>query len=117
VQLDLGRRPAAPDDAVTITLDDARYLVARGHGFESWPALAAFLAAPPRQPVARPVRVVVPDRREPRTLLRSRDLDAVVAALAVTPGAGVAGEGQLTDEMLAALAGVATIQALDLSGC
>lgn len=117
VQLDLGRRPASPDDTVPLTLDDARYLIARGHGFESWQALVAFVTAPPEHPVARPVRVVVPDRREPRTLLRSRDLDAVVAALAVTPGAGVAGEGQLTDEMLEALAGVDTIRTLDLSGC
>ena len=29
VQLDLGKRPSGPDDDVEITLDDARYLVAR----------------------------------------------------------------------------------------
>jgi hypothetical protein len=39
VQLDLGKRPATPDGEVAITLDDARYLVARERGFESWDAL------------------------------------------------------------------------------
>ena len=43
VQLDLGRRPATPDDTVPLTLDDARYLIAREHGFDSWQALVAFV--------------------------------------------------------------------------
>jgi hypothetical protein len=39
VQLDLGKRPANPGDDVAITLDDARYLVAREHRFANWEAL------------------------------------------------------------------------------
>ena len=47
VQLDLGKRPAGADDDVEITIDDARWLVARERGFESWAALAASVAAMP----------------------------------------------------------------------
>ena len=39
VQLDLGKRPNRAGDDVEITLDDARYLVAREHGFVDWSAL------------------------------------------------------------------------------
>jgi hypothetical protein len=118
VQLDLGRRPAAADDPVAITLDDARYLIAREHGFESWASLARFAAAPPARAVARPVRVVSPSGSgDGRTLARARDLDAVVDELRRHPRAGIAGEGQLTDESLGLIAGVATIASLDLSGC
>ena len=44
VQLDLGKRPSEPDGDVAITLDDARYLVARERGFDSWDALRASVA-------------------------------------------------------------------------
>ena len=44
VQLDLGKRPAHPDDEVEITIDDARRLVALEHGFSSWADLQAFAA-------------------------------------------------------------------------
>ena len=44
VQVDLGRRA---DDNIDITIDDARYLVAREHGFESWEALKADALARP----------------------------------------------------------------------
>ena len=118
VQLDLGRRPDGPDDPVPITLDDARYLIARGHGFDSWQALAEFVTAPPARPVARPIRVTAVDgSREARTLARSRDLDLIVAELRRHARPGVAGEGQVTDEMLQGFAEVTTITALDLSGC
>jgi len=44
VQLDLGKRPSEPDGDVTISLDDARWLVARERGFDSWEALRASVA-------------------------------------------------------------------------
>jgi hypothetical protein len=44
VQLDLGKRPGEPDGDVAITIDDARYLVARERGFDSWDALRASVA-------------------------------------------------------------------------
>ena len=44
VQLDLGKRPSEPDGDVAISLDDARWLVARERGFDSWEALRASVA-------------------------------------------------------------------------
>ena len=44
VQLDLGKRPSEPDGDVAISLDDARALVARERGFDSWEALRASVA-------------------------------------------------------------------------
>src|SRR6516164_8327872 len=39
VQLDLGRQAGADNQNDDITVDDARYLVAREHGFEAWHTL------------------------------------------------------------------------------
>jgi len=47
VQLDLGKRPATPGGDVEITVDDARWLVARERGFETWEALRAAAARLP----------------------------------------------------------------------
>ena len=44
VQLDLGKRPSEPDGDVAISLDDARALVARESGFDSWETLRASVA-------------------------------------------------------------------------
>ena len=49
VQLDLGRRPDAGGQDVEISLDDARFIVARVQGFENWHALAAYVAALPAE--------------------------------------------------------------------
>jgi hypothetical protein len=42
VQLDLGKRPAHPDDDAEITLEDARHLIALEHGFANWREVEAF---------------------------------------------------------------------------
>src|SRR5262245_44047590 len=76
VQLDLGKRPAGPDDDVEITLDDARHLVAIEHGFESWDDLRAFTrsAEPGSLVVAKPVRLEDPEGAEDaRPISVSRD--------------------------------------------
>jgi hypothetical protein len=54
VQLDLGKRGPNPDD-IDITLDDARYLIAREHGAESWGELRANPLRPPRNGVQNSV--------------------------------------------------------------
>ena len=54
VRLDLGKteQPQNPEDD-TITLAEARYLVARAQGFDSWESLAAFAASvPPGKTIA-----------------------------------------------------------------
>ena len=53
VQLDLGKRPSEPDGDVAISLDDARWLVARERGFDSWEALRASRRQPAWRRAAR----------------------------------------------------------------
>ena len=47
VQLDLGRQAGAANQDDDITLDDARFLIAREHGFENWDALVEYYASLP----------------------------------------------------------------------
>ena len=121
VQLDLGKRPAHPDDAVEITLDDARHLVALEHGFTNWEELEAFTKSlkPARRVTARPLRLVArrgPDHWEP--VAASREWEEVLALLTEHPTAGLDGEGQMTDDLLEDLCHRArTLTALGLSGC
>src|SRR6185436_2692533 len=61
VQLDLGKRPAHPDDDVEITLDDARHLISLEHGFANWRELEVFTKSlrPERRVTAKPLQLVV----------------------------------------------------------
>jgi len=113
-QLDLGRRAAAPDGEVEITLDDARHLVAVEHGFEGWPALAAFCdAAPPRSALAaKPVRVLDAEG----VASASRAWDEVARLLASAPAASLEAAGEMTDAALEAVSRVDSIVSLDLGG-
>lgn len=121
VQLDLGKRPAHPDDEVEITLDDARHLVALEHGFGNWRELEAFTRSvrPGRRVTAKPLRLVVrkePDHWEP--IAGSREWEEILELLARHPTAGLSGESQLTDDLLEDLSLRArTLPALGLSGC
>jgi hypothetical protein len=120
VQLDLGKRPAHPGNDVEITLDDARHLVALEHGFANWSELEAFTKSliTWRRVTAKPLRVVV--RKSPgdwEPIAASREWDQILELLAQHPSAGLSGEGQLTDDLLAELPRVETLTALSLSGC
>src|SRR5262249_10326498 len=60
VQLDLGRHAGDANQDDDITLDDARYLVAREHGFDCWDALVQFYTSVPAEPsliTAKPIRL------------------------------------------------------------
>jgi hypothetical protein len=120
VQLDLGKRPAGPEDDVEITLNDARHLVAREHGFANWSELEAFTRSAKAGPrvAAKPARLV---RREGpgdwQTVASSRDWDEILRLLAAHPSAGLSAEGQMTDGLLAEVSRVETLTALGLSGC
>ncbi len=121
VQLDLGKRPAHPDDDVEITLDDARHLIALEHGFANWRDLEAFTKSvkPERRVTAKPLRLVIrkgPDHWEP--IAGSREWGEILELLARHPAAGLSGEQQMTDDLLEHLSHRAqALTALGLSGC
>jgi hypothetical protein len=118
VQLDLGLRPSGADDDLPITLDDARTLVAREHGFNSWSALAAYVAAPPPRGAiaAKPVRVVATDGESSGTLLRSREWAAVLQQLRESRGAALDAEGEMTDSVMRDVCLVDGVTELRLGG-
>jgi len=119
VQLDLRKRPSGPDDDVAITLDDARYLIAIEHGFENWDALKTFAnsAMVNSRVAAKPVRLADPEApEESRPLASSREWDVIIRPLATNPSARLHAEGQMTDAVLADVARIETITALDLGG-
>lgn len=106
VQLDLGKR-----DDVDITLDDAWYLVAIEHGFSNWNELKTFAesATKPSRMAAKPVRIEKPDAT-------SRDWNEIIRLLRMHPSVVLHAEGQMTDAVLADVASVENITALDLGG-
>jgi len=118
VQLDLGKRPASPEDDVEISLDDARFLVATEYGFQSWQSLQEFAESErvPSRAAVKPVRLVNPVRSAVSdTVLTSRDWDEVLRRLAEQPSARLCAEGQMTDAVLADVAAIESITELDLS--
>jgi len=120
-QLDLGKRPAHPDDDVEVTVEEARHLIALEHGFANWRDVEAFAKSlkPERRVTAKPLRLVVrrrPDHWEP--IAGSREWEEILELLARHPTAGLSGEGQMTDDLLEDLSRRAqTVTALGLSGC
>jgi hypothetical protein len=119
VQLDLGKRPAHDGDDVDITLDDARHLVANEHGFLSWAALREFTESsrPGPRIAAKPVRLANEIGEEQyETIVSSRDWDVVLRALAQQPTARLRAEGEMTDDIIADVARIEHVTALDLGG-
>jgi hypothetical protein len=119
VRLDLGRTedPAA-GEVDTISLDEARSLVARAQGFESWTALAEFTTA---MPLGQPftVKAVALGTRKDGTLrleTTSRDWDQAIALMRERRLSALGAFGQMTDAVLARLARLDHITALNLSG-
>src|SRR5262249_40930674 len=105
---------------VDITLDDARFLVARDHGFESWAALVEYLESleNKREPVAaRPVTPYFPEEPEERRHRRStRDWDATIALMRDERIPALDAHGQMTDGMLARIADLDHVTTLRLDG-
>jgi hypothetical protein len=120
VQLDLGRQAGAANQNDDITLDDARYLVAREHGFEGWDALVKYYAAVP-EPSAlittKPIRLLAAETAaDAASAWHSRDWRAVLARLKEPDAAGIHAHGQMTDAMLLDVSHIEGITALTLSG-
>jgi len=122
IRLDLGRpeHPRDPEDAA-ITIDEARYLVARGQGLDSWSALVAFIASnagPGKTLMAKPVGgYTFDDSGEPHPLILTHDWDELFTHVQSKAIPGLHGNGQMTDALLERVSRLATLQALNLGSC
>jgi len=119
VQLDLGKRPAGPDENIDITLDEARHLVAIEHGFENWNALTAFVPAMPGGVLltVKPVHVRAPNAsEESRPITSTRDWQIALRHLAQMTSSALDASEQMTDAMIEDIADVASVTSLNLAG-
>ena len=116
VQIDLGK--VAGDD-VAITDDDARWLIAREHGFDDWESLtrSATTEARPAQRLAKPMAVLTGAPRADADLsARSRVWHDVLSELAEPEVTGLDAHGQCTDEMAREIAACTNLTWLRLGG-
>jgi hypothetical protein len=111
VLLDLGRRPS---DTATISMDEARLLVASEYGFEDWDDLTGYVSAAPgdRVLMAKPVRA----SGGSGDALVTREWEEVLARLATAREGRLEAHGQMTDTLLRDVARCPGITTLDLSG-
>ena len=120
VQLDLGRQAGTANQNDDITLDDARFLVAREHGFERWDALVTYYTSLQGQSslvATKPIRLVTAETVNDESLAwHSRDWSAVVTRLREANASGIDAEGQMTDAMLEDISRLEHITALKLNG-
>lgn len=120
VRLDLGKtEQAEPGEDDTISLSEARHLVARMQRFESWQALADFAASvPPGKTIAaKSVFAFSVDEagvREQR--ISSRDWDEIISVVTERQLPGINASGQMTDALLARFSRLEHLTALDLDG-
>jgi hypothetical protein len=118
VLLDLGRQAGAADQD-DISLEDARYLVAREHGFENWDRVVAHYSDMPVEalPLRKPVRLLADYRAgNESTTWSSRDWNSVLARLRERDFAGIDAAGEMTDAMLDDVSHIEQISALNLGG-
>ncbi len=112
VQLDLGRQAGSPTLEDDITLDDARYLVAREHGFESWDALVRDCSTRRAAPAPTPLRRLAADAHGKMTdalLEEIAELDDVTELR-------LGGSHGVTDAGLRSIARMTQLTHLDLGG-
>jgi hypothetical protein len=98
-----------------LTPDEARMLVAQNAGFASWAALIESLdtGAPPIPPFALDVQR---NAIGPRRLLHDREWDTLVAVMKERHITGLRAHGTMTDALMARVADLDHITALDLGG-
>src|SRR5262249_5381190 len=122
VRLDLGRpeRPRDPEDA-EITVDEARSLVARAQGFETWTALAAFIASNAGTGKSLAIKPVggytLGDAGEQQPVIMTRDWDELFAQVEARSIPGLHANGQMTDALLERVSRLTALDALDLGSC
>ncbi len=120
VQLDLGRPPTNDGDDVPITLDDARWLIARDNGFVAWEAFIAHTVdrASDARPVATaPFRLLSkPGEELAPAVERTRDWDAAIALIRARELPGLDANGQMTDDVLERISHLPHVTTLRLGG-
>jgi hypothetical protein len=129
VQLDLGKRPESregesamsSDASIDITRDDARWLVARGHGFESWRALSEHaheLIEIEGKTAPRGIRLLASSSidGDGDTDRATRLWDEVFDALEDEEAVGLDAHGQMNDALLERIARYEHVTALHLNG-
>ena len=120
VQLDLGRPPKTEGEDVPISLDDARWLVARDNGFTTWADLIDYTvehAADSRLKAAAPFHVLAkPNEELPQSLARTRDWDAAIATIRSRGLPGLDANGQMTDDALERISRLEHVTVLRLGG-
>jgi hypothetical protein len=120
IRLDLGG-PEEPENAEEdrITLGQARWLVARAQGFESWDALVALAESSPPARVLLPKQVgayAAGDREPVESAVLVRSWDDLLATVRERGFTALHGGGQMTDDVLARVAALDHLEELDLSG-
>ena len=120
IQLDLGKRPDSEGQDVEISLDEARFIVARAYGFESWRSLAAYVAALPKAKAtiaAKPVMLVSVDEAGTEQIVsRSRDWDHVIGVMKEQRIPGLNADGEMTDALLERISRLDHVTSLNLAG-
>lgn len=120
VQLDLGRRPTFAGEDVQISLDDARWLIARDNGFQSWDALIEHTierAAGTRVVADAPIRLLGSTHDDlPPNVERTRDWDSAFALIRGRGLAGLDANGQMTDDLLERVSHLEHVRVLRLGG-
>src|SRR4051812_5859859 len=103
-------RPAAPPDP---GLRDVQHAIALEYAQESWESLTRACDGGAR---AVPPHVVEDRTIAPRRRLRADEWDDLIAVVKEQRLTGVSGDGLITDEVLARIAGLDDVTALDLGG-
>lgn len=116
VQVDLGKQAA---DDIEITVEDARWLVAREKGFEDWPALtrAVNTSLRPEVLATKPIGLFAASQVDAHTpIVRTRDWDDALSELREPEIVGLDAHGQMTDALLKQLTDMTHLTTLRLGG-
>ena len=120
VQLDLGRQPKFEGEDIQISLDDARWLIARDNGFQNWEAFidSTIESASGARTIANaPFRLLGSTEDElPPNVERTRDWDAAIALIRGRSLAGLDANGQMTDDLLERVSHLEHVRVLRLGG-
>ena len=121
IRLDLGKSEQPPDGAEDrITLDEARFLVARAQGFASWSELIEYAesgaANRPTSALKGVALYTSTGRNSGAPFSITRDWQDAIAVMRAEKLTGLAAHGQMTDALLDTISRIEQITDLDLSG-